>query len=64
MDERVSRRRSGEESAMVRQVGHSDGFDAIVRANRAFLLGLLWGGLFACVVVASVYDIGRWINLW
>jgi hypothetical protein len=64
MGERVSRRRSGEESVMVRQVGHSDGFDAIVRANRTFLLGLLWGGLFACVVVASVYDIGRWINLW
>ena len=64
MDERVSRRRSGEESVMVRQVGHSDGFDAIVRANRTVLLGLLWGALFACVVVASVYDIGRWINLW
>ena len=64
MDERVSRRRSGEEIVMVRQVGHSDGFDTIVRANRTVLLGLLWGALFACVVVASVYDVGRWINLW
>jgi hypothetical protein len=64
MDERVSRRRPGEESAMVRQVGHSDGLDAIIRANRTFLLGLLWGALFACVAVASVYDVGRWVSLW
>jgi hypothetical protein len=49
---------------MVRRVGNSDGFDAIIRANRTFLLGLLWGALFACVVVASVYDVGRGINLW
>jgi hypothetical protein len=64
MGERVSRRRSGEESAMVRQASHSDGFDAILRANRTVLLGLLWGALFACVAVASVYDVGRWVNLW
>jgi hypothetical protein len=64
IDEGVSRRRSGEESAMVRQAGHSDGFEAIIRANRTFLLGLLWGALFACVAVASVYDVGRWVNLW
>jgi hypothetical protein len=49
---------------MVRQAGHSDGFDAILRANRTVLLGLLWGALFACVAVASVYDVGRWVNLW
>jgi hypothetical protein len=64
LDERVSRRRSGEESAMVRQASHSDGFDTIIRANRTLLLGLLWGALFACVAAASVYDVGRWINLW
>jgi hypothetical protein len=64
MGERVSRRRSGEESAMVRQASHSDGFEAILRANRTVLLGLLWGALFACVAVASVYDVGRWVNLW
>ncbi len=49
---------------MVRQVGHSDGFDTIVRANRTLLLGVLWGALLACVVAASVYDVGRWISLW
>jgi hypothetical protein len=64
MGEGVSRRRSGEESAMVRQASHSDGFEAILRANRTVLLGLLWGALFACVAVASVYDVGRWVNLW
>jgi hypothetical protein len=50
---------------MVRHVSHHfDGFDAIIRANRTVLLGLLWGALFACVAVASVYDVGRWVNLW
>jgi hypothetical protein len=43
---------------MVRQVG------GIIRANRIVLLGLLWGALFACLVVTSLYDAGRWINLW
>ena len=64
MGERVSRRGAGEESAMVRQASHCDGFDAIIRANRTLLLGLLWGALFACVAVASVYDVVHWINLW
>jgi hypothetical protein len=49
---------------MVRQAGHSDGFDDILRVNRTVLLGLLWGALFACVAAASVYDVGRWVNLW
>jgi hypothetical protein len=49
---------------MVRHAGHSDGIDAIIRANRTLLLGLLWGALFACVAVASIYDVGRWISLW
>jgi hypothetical protein len=63
-EERVDRRGSGEESAMVRQAGRSDGIDAIIRANRTLLLGLLWGALFTCVAVASIYDVGRWVNLW
>ena len=54
IDERVSRRRSGEESAMVRQAGHSDGFETIMRANRTLLLAVLWAGLFGCVLAASV----------
>jgi hypothetical protein len=49
---------------MVRHADHSDGLDAVIRANRALLLGLLWGALFACVAVASVYDVGRWFNAW
>jgi hypothetical protein len=55
---------SGEESVMVRHASNFDGFDTIIRANRTVLLGLLWGALFGCVVAASVYDVGRWVNLW
>jgi hypothetical protein len=62
--EEVSRRWFGEESVMVRHASHFDGFDTIIRANRTILLGLLWGGMIGCVVAASVYDIGRWVNLW
>jgi hypothetical protein len=49
---------------MVRHAGHFDGIDATVRANRTLLLSLLWGALFACVAVASVYDVGRWFSAW
>jgi hypothetical protein len=49
---------------MVRHASNFDGFDTIIRANRTVLLGLLWGALFGCVVAASVYDVGRWVNLW
>jgi hypothetical protein len=49
---------------MVRHAGRFDGIDAIIRANRTLLLGLLWGALFTCVAVASIYDVGRWVNLW
>jgi hypothetical protein len=36
----------------------------IERANAALLLGLLWGGLAACVVAALAYDISRWLTGW
>jgi hypothetical protein len=49
---------------MVRHASHFDGIDAFVRANRTVLLGLMWGALFACVAAASLYDVGRWVNLW
>jgi hypothetical protein len=49
---------------MVRHASNFDGFDTIIRANRTILLGLLWGALIGCVVAASIYDIGRWVNLW
>lgn len=38
--------------------------DTLVRANVALLLTLVWGGLAACAIAASIYDIGRWINVW
>jgi hypothetical protein len=49
---------------MVRYAGHFDGKSALIRANRTVLLGLLWAGLFACFAVASVYDLGRWLDAW
>jgi hypothetical protein len=49
---------------MVRYAGHFDGKNALIRANRTVLLSLLWAGLFACFAVASVYDLGRWIDAW
>jgi hypothetical protein len=49
---------------MVRYAGHFDGKNALIRANRTFLLGLFWAGLFACFAVASVYDFGRWFDAW
>jgi len=49
---------------MVRQAGHFDGKDVLVRANRTLLLSLLWVALFGCVAVASIYDVGRWFDVW
>ncbi|MBV9968797.1 MAG: hypothetical protein JO228_02345 [Xanthobacteraceae bacterium] len=49
---------------MVRYVGHFDGKNALIRANRTLLLGLLWAGLLGCAAVASVYDVGRWLDAW
>jgi hypothetical protein len=49
---------------MVRHADHHDGFDAVVRANRVLVLGLLWGALAACVVSSLVYDVAHWIQAW
>ena len=53
---------------MVRHADHHDGFhdgfDAVLRANKVALLGLLWEALAACVVSSLVYDIARWIDVW
>ncbi len=38
--------------------------ETLVRANVAVLLGLVWGGLAASVIVACVYDVGRWLAVW
>ncbi len=32
------------------------------RANSLLLLSLLWGGLAACVIAATVYDISLWLS--
>jgi hypothetical protein len=32
------------------------------RANSVLLLGILWGGLAACVVAATLFDIVLWVR--
>jgi hypothetical protein len=49
---------------MVRHAGHHDGLDAVLRANKVAVLGLLWTALAVCIVGSLVYDIARWINIW
>jgi hypothetical protein len=34
------------------------------RANRALLIGVVGGGLVACALGASIYDIGDWLDMW
>jgi hypothetical protein len=36
----------------------------VERANTVLLLGILWGGLAACVIGALVYDIAYWLEGW
>ncbi|MDC7787109.1 hypothetical protein PQJ75_30585 [Rhodoplanes sp. TEM] len=38
--------------------------DTLIRANRTFSLGLVWGGLAVCVMAAAVYDVGHWVGAW
>jgi hypothetical protein len=49
---------------MTRHADLHEGFDAMVRANRALLLGLLWGALTVCVVSSAIYDVGHWVHAW
>jgi hypothetical protein len=49
---------------MMQHADRHDGLDALMRANRALLLGALWGALALCVVGSVVYDIGRWVQAW
>ncbi len=37
---------------------------ALLRANTAILLTLVWGGLAVCAVGAFIYDVGRWVDVW
>jgi hypothetical protein len=34
------------------------------RANRALLMSVVGGGLVACALGASIYDIGDWLCIW
>jgi hypothetical protein len=34
------------------------------RVNSAIMLGLIGSGLAACVIGASIYDVGRWFSIW
>jgi hypothetical protein len=34
------------------------------RANRLLLIGVVGGGLAACALGASIYDIGDWLDMW
>jgi hypothetical protein len=38
--------------------------DVFDRANRALLIMMVGGGLVACAVGASIYDIAEWLDLW
>jgi hypothetical protein len=42
---------------------HLDGH-ILARINSAIIFGLIGGGLFACVLGALVYDIGRVFAVW
>ena len=35
-----------------------------VRANTAFLLTIVWGGLAACAFGAVIYDVGHLFGAW
>jgi hypothetical protein len=52
------------EAVMLRHADLHDGFEALLRANRALMLGLVWGALAACVVSSVIYDVGHWLHAW
>jgi hypothetical protein len=33
-------------------------------ANRVLMIGLVGGGLVACALGASIYDVGDWLDMW
>ncbi len=38
--------------------------EVVERANAVLLLGVLWGGLAACIIAAMVFEIGYWFASW
>jgi hypothetical protein len=51
---------------MVCILGKTHLFDRrmLARLNSAIMLGLVVSGLAACMLGASVYDVGRWFSAW
>lgn len=43
--------------------GHCD-WQTIARINNAIMFGLFGSALIACMLGASVYDVGRWFSAW
>lgn len=38
--------------------------ECLSRANSALARVVVWGGLGACALGASLYDLGRWMTAW
>jgi hypothetical protein len=38
--------------------------ETFIKANTALMLTFVWGGLAACAVGATVFDIGRMLAVW
>jgi len=57
---------AAEEAVMVRTFGkaHLAGRRTLARVKDAVLLGLVGSGLLACMLGASVYDLGRLFSAW
>jgi hypothetical protein len=51
-------------SDRIRAMAHLVDHDLLVRANTALLLTLVYGGLVACAVGATIYDFGRTFGAW
>jgi hypothetical protein len=50
---------------MVHLVGkHVVDKEHLDRLESAIMLGLIGGGLAACVIGAAFYDVGRWFSMW
>jgi hypothetical protein len=43
---------------------HFTGWQTLARVNAAIMLGLVGSGFLACMIGASVYDVGRLFSAW
>ena len=37
---------------------------AVLRANTALALGIVWSGLAFCAIAAAIYDVRHWFAAW